>query len=47
VSYEVALDHYLHPNKDSRKRMVESESSQLSVGVQKIIDGLNLYLLEE
>lgn len=47
VSMKVALEHYIHPNKDNRKRMVEKESSAMSHDVSTLVDGLKLYLLEE
>lgn len=47
VSLEVAIEHYIHPNKDHRKRMVQNNSSNLSNDVLTLMTGLKLYLLEE
>lgn len=44
VSLKVALEHYIHPNRDNRKRMVEQESSNLSAHVGFSGDVLKLYL---
>jgi integrase len=47
VSYEVALEHYIHPSTDNRTRMVVSDSAQLSQEVKQIMSGPKLVPFKE